>query len=229
MSEANENGENRREEQTAKQGRGGAVAIVPRPPFSTKRGEPFDFSRVEFLIVRRSAKVAAPGALCFPGAVSNPARSRATPSFANFSKKSDSTSKSGVSLANVKRRPARPSFGSPPTRVPPTRTSNCVRNRRRSPPSNGERSRVCSPTPIFWRIIAKSFKKSSTAKLRWAKIERFKEGKRKRRGLRTATFLNVERSRRSARSARYNWLVALFSVKDSLFFLTFQNYYLIIF
>ncbi|MBR4834878.1 MAG: NUDIX hydrolase [Thermoguttaceae bacterium] len=50
-----------------KKQRAGAVAIVPRPPFSTKSGEPFDFSRVEFLIVRRSATVAAPGALCFPG------------------------------------------------------------------------------------------------------------------------------------------------------------------
>ena len=70
MSEANKNNgnsENNREEKTAKKGRGGAVAIVPRPPFSTKRGETFDFSRVEFLIVRRSATVAAPGALCFPG------------------------------------------------------------------------------------------------------------------------------------------------------------------
>ncbi len=74
MSELSENGkksensENSEEGQAAaKKGRGGAVAIVPRPPFSTKSGEPFDFSRVEFLIVRRSATVAAPGALCFPG------------------------------------------------------------------------------------------------------------------------------------------------------------------
>lgn len=62
-----ENSENSREEKTAQKGRGGAVAIVPRPPFSTKSGKAFDFSRVEFLIVRRSATVAAPGALCFPG------------------------------------------------------------------------------------------------------------------------------------------------------------------
>lgn len=67
-----ESGENKgngeySEQNAAKNGRGGAVAIVPRPPFSTKSGEPFDFSRVEFLIVRRSATVAAPGALCFPG------------------------------------------------------------------------------------------------------------------------------------------------------------------
>lgn len=74
MSELSENGknsgnnENSEEGQAAaKKGRGGAVAIVPRPPFSTKSGKPFDFSRVEFLIVRRSATVAAPGALCFPG------------------------------------------------------------------------------------------------------------------------------------------------------------------
>ena len=64
--ESRENAESA-EKDAAKKGRGGAVAIVPRPPFSTKRGEPFDFSRVEFLVVRRSATVAAPGALCFPG------------------------------------------------------------------------------------------------------------------------------------------------------------------
>lgn len=55
------------EKNATRKGRCGAVAIAPRPPFSTKSGEPLDFSRVEFLIVRRSATVAAPGALCFPG------------------------------------------------------------------------------------------------------------------------------------------------------------------
>ncbi|MBQ2850977.1 MAG: NUDIX hydrolase [Thermoguttaceae bacterium] len=65
-SEINESGGNG-ERSAAQKGRGGAVAIVPRPPFSTKNGKTFDFSRVEFLIVRRSATVAAPGALCFPG------------------------------------------------------------------------------------------------------------------------------------------------------------------
>ncbi|MBR2005992.1 MAG: NUDIX hydrolase [Thermoguttaceae bacterium] len=68
MSERSKNkGNSEKGQNAAKKGRGGAVAIVPRPPFSTKSGEPFDFSRVEFLIVRRSATVAAPGALCFPG------------------------------------------------------------------------------------------------------------------------------------------------------------------
>lgn len=50
--------------------RGGAVAIMPRPNFSLSSlndADKIDFSRWEFLIVRRSENVAAPGALCFPG------------------------------------------------------------------------------------------------------------------------------------------------------------------
>ncbi|MBQ9812759.1 MAG: NUDIX domain-containing protein [Thermoguttaceae bacterium] len=45
----------------------GAVAILPRPPFVLSPGQKIDFSRMETLVIRRSANVAAPGALCFPG------------------------------------------------------------------------------------------------------------------------------------------------------------------
>ena len=47
--------------------RRGAVAILPRPPFALVHGQKIDFSRMETLVIRRSANVAAPGALCFPG------------------------------------------------------------------------------------------------------------------------------------------------------------------
>lgn len=67
VDESRENGENGEKGEGGKERRGGAVAIVPRPPRRTTEKTALDFSSVEFLIVRRSAKVAAPGALCFPG------------------------------------------------------------------------------------------------------------------------------------------------------------------
>lgn len=47
--------------------RSGAVAILFRPPFSLSDDEPIDFAKRQVLVVRRSATVVAPGALCFPG------------------------------------------------------------------------------------------------------------------------------------------------------------------
>ncbi|MBQ9873383.1 MAG: NUDIX hydrolase [Thermoguttaceae bacterium] len=47
--------------------RPGAVAIMPRPPFSADAREALDFDRLEVLAIRRSRFVAAPLALCFPG------------------------------------------------------------------------------------------------------------------------------------------------------------------
>lgn len=67
VDESRENGENGEKGKACEEKRGGAVAIVPRPPRRTTEKTALDFSSVEFLIVRRSAKVAAPGALCFPG------------------------------------------------------------------------------------------------------------------------------------------------------------------
>ncbi len=67
VGESRENGENGEKRRDGEERRGGAVAIVPRPPRRTTEKTALDFSSVEFLIVRRSAKVAAPGALCFPG------------------------------------------------------------------------------------------------------------------------------------------------------------------
>ncbi|MCF0233559.1 MAG: NUDIX hydrolase, partial [Thermoguttaceae bacterium] len=45
----------------------GAVVMATRPGVSLKSCAPLDFSRVEFLAIRRSASVACPGAVCFPG------------------------------------------------------------------------------------------------------------------------------------------------------------------
>jgi len=49
------------------QKRSGAAAILPRPPLNWSDPNKIDFSSFETLIIRRSLKVAAPGALCFPG------------------------------------------------------------------------------------------------------------------------------------------------------------------
>ncbi len=47
--------------------RPGAVAILPRPPFTLDAAEPVDLKKLEVLVIRRSKFVASPGALCFPG------------------------------------------------------------------------------------------------------------------------------------------------------------------
>ncbi|MGI6400788.1 MAG: NUDIX domain-containing protein [Thermoguttaceae bacterium] len=46
---------------------GGAVALLFRPPFSLDNLDSLDLAERQVLVIRRSDKVIAPGALCFPG------------------------------------------------------------------------------------------------------------------------------------------------------------------
>lgn len=54
---------------------GGAIAILARPPYRLRVGEVIDLDKLEVLVIRRSLKVAAPGALCFPGGHIEPGES----------------------------------------------------------------------------------------------------------------------------------------------------------
>lgn len=55
--------------------RAGAIAILFRPPFRLADVVRVDFRTRQVLVIRRSATVAAPGALCFPGGGIEPGES----------------------------------------------------------------------------------------------------------------------------------------------------------